>query len=324
MHGCNENRTGGRLLKVQRHHLAHSPFPCRWTIREGLAPAVVNPGFDNLFFPLPEDECLIGAERWAKRYLERMPEDRKCLLTAYAEGVNRAIARRGARHFGRLGRVWGEVVSWTPVDSLSAGRIGGSDFGWLKIPALTCIAARLGREAAGDIMPSRRDVEQFYDDEEQFEWQAIPAGPDAGEDNASGGSNAWAIAPKRSASGHAMLAADPHVGFTAPGLFYLAALCVGKETAAGLTIPSIPAVIMGANRRVAWGATNGMAAQSVLYREELTGGPPDHYSCDGEIRPLRIVEEEIEVRFSKPVIILRLPPVQERGSELLSAVGRRS
>ena len=43
-----------------------------------------------------------------------------------------------------------------------------------------------------------------------------------------GASNAWTAAPSRSASGGTLLANDPHLGFTAPGVWYLAHLGLAK------------------------------------------------------------------------------------------------
>ena len=60
-----------------------------------------------------------------------------------------------------------------------------------------------------------------------------------------GASNAWAAAPSRSASGGTLLANDPHLGFTAPSIWYLARMELDTGGVIGGTIPGIPAILTG-------------------------------------------------------------------------------
>jgi penicillin amidase len=69
-------------------------------------------------------------------------------------------------------------------------------------------------------------------------------------------SNSWVIGPARTRSGKPILANDPHLGLRAPSLWYLAAVESPGLRVAGATIPGLPAVILGHNRRIAWGLTN--------------------------------------------------------------------
>ena len=78
--------------------------------------------------------------------------------------------------------------------------------------------------------------------------------------SARSGSNSWVISGDRTASGHPILANDMHLALRAPSLWYLAALhgeTDGFEVA-GFTLPGVPGVVVGHNRDVAWGFTNGM------------------------------------------------------------------
>ena len=52
-----------------------------------------------------------------------------------------------------------------------------------------------------------------------------------------GASNAWAAGPTRSATGGTLLANDPHLGFTAPSIWYLARLELPTGGVIGGTIP---------------------------------------------------------------------------------------
>jgi penicillin amidase len=70
-------------------------------------------------------------------------------------------------------------------------------------------------------------------------------------------SNNWAVSPRRSANGHALLAGDPHLDLTLPSIWYEAHLVVpGTLDVYGVTIPGAPFIVIGFNRDVAWTMTN--------------------------------------------------------------------
>ncbi len=70
------------------------------------------------------------------------------------------------------------------------------------------------------------------------------------------GSNAWAISGVHTRSGKAALANDMHLGWSLPGIWYMAHLTAPGYHAAGVTIPGIPAIVAGRNENIAWGITN--------------------------------------------------------------------
>ncbi|WP_424950668.1 penicillin acylase family protein [Deinococcus sp.] len=70
------------------------------------------------------------------------------------------------------------------------------------------------------------------------------------------GSNDWVIGGSRTASGKPILADDPHLGLSAPMLWYLADVQGPTLHAIGATLPGLPGVVIGRNDRVAWGVTN--------------------------------------------------------------------
>ena len=69
-------------------------------------------------------------------------------------------------------------------------------------------------------------------------------------------SNSWVLGPALSRSGKPILANDPHLALRAPSLWYLAALASPSYHVVGVTVPGVPAVILGHNARIAWGCTN--------------------------------------------------------------------
>lgn len=89
------------------------------------------------------------------------------------------------------------------------------------------------------------------------------------------GSNNWAVAPKRTKAGHALLANDPHLPLSNPSIWFpveLDAKSKGTGTlhVAGSTFPGLPAVMVGHNEKVGWGVTTAYWDLADVYLEELT------------------------------------------------------
>lgn len=117
------------------------------------------------------------------------------------------------------------------------------------------------------------------------------------------GSNAWLVAPSRSATGHAMLANDPHLGLGSPATFWPFSFHVGTEGAgphaSGVAFPGIPGLILGHNQQIAWGATVAGYDVNDVYAEELS---PDGQAVifEGQAVPLETIEEVILIRGREP------------------------
>lgn len=151
------------------------------------------------------------------------------------------------------------------------------------------------------------------------------AAMEAGEERPSAASNNWAVAPARSATGHALLAGDPHLELTLPSIWYEVHLVVpGALDVYGVTIPGAPGVLLGMNRDLAWSSTNTGADVMDFYAERVDD--PDHptrYLLDGAWRP---VERRIEryrgrrgeVIATDTVLYSHRGPMQRVGDRWLS------
>ena len=62
-----------------------------------------------------------------------------------------------------------------------------------------------------------------------------------------GGSNCWAIAPSRTATGRPILANDPHLPPSLPPQWYLAHVRTPEWTLAGATFAGFPVLAIGHN-----------------------------------------------------------------------------
>ena len=84
-----------------------------------------------------------------------------------------------------------------------------------------------------------------------------------------GASNAWAAGTSRSATGSTLLANDPHLGLTAPTIWYLARMELESGGVIGGTIPGIPVVLTGRSAALGWGITSSYVDDQDVYIEEL-------------------------------------------------------
>src|SRR5215210_4887990 len=108
----------------------------------------------------------------------------------------------------------------------------------------------------------------------------------------------WPVSGRRSASGHAWLAGDPHLSLSLPSVWLQAAYRSPSYHVAGLMIPGIPAMAIGRNPGFAWGGTNLHAASSELF--DVSALPAS------EIGERRV---RLAVRWSRPQdLVLRDTP----------------
>lgn len=70
------------------------------------------------------------------------------------------------------------------------------------------------------------------------------------------GSNAWAIAGSRTASGKPILAGDPHLAHSWPSTFHIVHLKGGELNVIGGSLPGAPGIVIGHNDKIAWSMTN--------------------------------------------------------------------
>ncbi len=111
-------------------------------------------------------------------------------------------------------------------------------------------------------------------------------------------SNAFAVAGHRSATGHALLANDPHLEVQSlPPTFYEVALGGPDGHAVGVSVPGLPGLLAGRFHRVAVGVTYGFLDQVDFFVEDCR---------DGRVRrgdrwvPAQRIDEEIRVRGGEP------------------------
>jgi len=249
-------------------------------------------------------------------------------VVAYAEGVNAYIDGLRSRDVPFEYHLLGARPSpWRAVYSLYLLKLMGWDLSYPTSPDLERLRleARVGPAAAA-LAPVNSPIQQPIQPnggaEPRFDLARIPQ-PTAADSGtrelaeslglALGaplsdrwereylGSNNWAVAPWRTANGFALLAGDPHLGLSLPAIWYEVHLVVpGELDVYGVTIPSVPSIIIGFNRDVAWTFTNTGADVRDFYIEEVDDGAhPTRYRVDGKWRPLEVRVEEYRGRGGK-------------------------
>ncbi len=115
------------------------------------------------------------------------------------------------------------------------------------------------------------------------------------------GSNAWAISSDRSATGKPILANDPHLEFSLPATWYMIHLRGGDLNVTGVSLPGVPAIVVGHNERIAWGVTNLQFDVQDLYREQIDP-QSGRYVYRGQVEQARLERSAIGVKGMKAVV----------------------
>ncbi|AJR26277.1 MULTISPECIES: penicillin acylase family protein [Sphingobium] len=112
--------------------------------------------------------------------------------------------------------------------------------------------------------------------------------------NEAGGSNAWAVAPSRSASGKAMLLANPHLPWAPSQLtYYEAQINAPGLTIYGATQVGLPVLRFGFNNDLGFTNTVNTMQGFTSYRLTLEGSG---YRFDGKVLPFRSVTKSYKVK----------------------------
>ena len=117
------------------------------------------------------------------------------------------------------------------------------------------------------------------------------------------GSNNWIIGEKKSASGHPILANDPHRALAVPSLRYLVHLNAPGWNVVGGGEPEIPGVSIGHNDYGAWGLTIFELDAEDLYLYDLRPDAPEEYRYNGKWEKMRVISDTIHVKGKPDVIV---------------------
>ncbi|MGR3291587.1 MAG: penicillin acylase family protein [Paracoccaceae bacterium] len=252
--------------------------------------------------------------------VEALDNDTLDALTAYSAGVNAWLAQvnlgalgRGAPEFFLFSNA---IAPWQPADSVAVSKLMALQLASHLDEEVLLARTSLMLDAARvlDIMPDVAGAginalpeysalfpttpryaalsEQIYDPLSPFNRKPL-----------AGASNAWAAAPSRSATGSTLLANDPHLGFSAPVIWYLARLELSTGGVIGGTIPGIPSIMIGRSDVLGWGLTSAYVDDQDVFIEKLNPDNPGEVMTPDGFKPLRTRTSIIKIKDAAPKTI---------------------
>lgn len=249
---------------------------------------------------LSDDRLLrtLGLYRAAEANLPQLAPRTRAILAAYARGVNAYLSERHTLppEFTLLGIA---PAPWREADSLV----------WLKVMAWELsgqyrkellrvrVTQKLGSARAAELIGG---IPADWRGLEGTLGALVPAAESLMASRSHGspaiGSNSWAVARERTSTGGPLLANDPHMGLSAPSLWYLAHLEAPGLQVVGATLPGLPAVILGRNDKVAWSFTNNRSDAQDFYLERLDPSVEGGYLTPDGVATFHTVEETIRIK----------------------------
>ena len=252
--------------------------------------------------PLDRAMRVLGLRVQAEAALASLPAETRAMLDAYSRGVNSYVEAHGrwtALQFAWLGR----PEPWTPVDSLLWGKTMGVYLSgnW---------RSELARAAMANTVP-RSMIEQLWPPEDATPAPSASAGDTrfAGLAGATDtafprfpdpftlpdtASNEWAVDGAHSVTGAPLLAGDPHLGYSTPGIWYLARIDTPQGALAGAFAPGVPFLVIGRNSHIAWTFTTTGADTQDVFTETLL--PDGRYATPDGPAAFTTRTERIAVR----------------------------
>ena len=129
------------------------------------------------------------------------------------------------------------------------------------------------------------------------------------------GSNAYAVAPSRSAEGCPILMTDPHLTWEGMAVFYEAQMHTKAEDLCGYFIVGSPLPVLGHSAHCSWACTTGGPDTSDVYMVKLKPYSLLEYEYNGAWHPMEVDIISIEVKDgktqNKPALYSLYGPVLE-------------
>ncbi|WP_414691576.1 penicillin acylase family protein [Noviherbaspirillum sp.] len=257
----------------------------------------------------------LGVRRNAERILANLDPETRAALDAYASGINAYLANRSGPlppEFILTGAP--APAPWHPVDSIGWQTMMAWDLSanWSQELLRMRLAQRLSLKQINEFLPpypgdpvtATRDYTALYRElagtTKQLEKVSAIAPPSYVDGM---GSNNWVVSGALSETGKPLLANDPHLGLSAPALWYFAHLSAPGLNVIGATLPGIPTVVLGRNDRIAWGFTNTAPDVQDLYIERINPANPDQYQTPDGWADFALRKEVIKVKGEPDVML---------------------
>ena len=269
----------------------------------------------------------LGIKRAAENQFDRYPVSAKRLLQAYADGVNAANAQLGWALPVEYFLTGSKPGHWSPTDSVAWMLMMAYDLSgnWNQELQRLELSQFLSTKQIWEVMPSFEpgnpvttiDFAKMYKELNVYSQTSrqphnrsknLPATelshidfPGATEGI---GSNNWALSGKLTASGKPLLANDPHLGLSAPAIWYFAHLDAPGMNVIGATLPGVPGVVLGRTDKFAWSFTNTNPDVQDLYIEQIDATNPGMYRGPDGMLPFKVHQEIIDIKGAPALTFL--------------------
>ncbi|HTG37302.1 penicillin acylase family protein [Sphingomonas sp.] len=238
--------------------------------------------------------------------LRAVPDEVRACAEAYVAGINARIEQVSAdpallpAEHAILGL---KPLRWSLADLVAARELVAGNVGDEVRRARLSAMKRLDLDAL--IAPPRPDHAIRFPDGLDIEAVTAadlgllaPRTPEA--DGSPDGSNAWTVAPSRTATGRPILANDPHLSIGGFAPRHVAHLSAPGLDVIGGGAPGLPGIMQGHTDRFAFGRTNGHIDQSDLYVLELNPVDPERYWHRARWKTFDRQDVTIRVRGEEP------------------------
>lgn len=242
----------------------------------------------------------------------------RTIVNAYTEGINNYIRTLEPETYPVEYKLFDHAPEkWTPLKcALLLKYMAWMLTGRSSDLQMSNTLARFGPEVVADLFPHYPpNMKPIIPEGTRWDFQPVQVQkPDGAfkaktandlppiEPHPSNGSNNWAVAGEKTASGYPLLANDPHLNLNLPSIWYELQLVSPTVNVYGVSLPGAPNVIIGFNQQIAWGVTNSEADVMDWYEIKFKDNQLTEYWYDNQWRPTHRVVEEINVRGQETVL----------------------
>lgn len=268
---------------------------------------------------MDESFVRIGLREATRRTAKKMFADpeTKAAIEAYVAGVNHWVWTEGQKNVPTEYRVLGVKPGEWPRDGMASlfvmmsFRLAGRTYDL----ALTEFKEKFGREKVESLFPEFLPPHQESPYAGSFvakvKSKEAPSGaldfktsikelPKLLQPFQGNGSNSWAVGPKLSRSGAAIVANDTHLGFSLPSIWFEQQVEYPGVNVYGGGFAGALGVLVGFTRTVSWAVTNGTTDVADWYEVKFKDENSLEYESPEGLKTAKEIIEEIPVKGSAP------------------------